>query len=171
PASAPCHARRAAGTSLLSDCVDVTDMATVLLIEDHPGIRAALQKAFTSAGHVVSAVGTGLEALREVAALRPDLVVLDVNLPDLDGAVVLRMIRGESRVPIIAATGSAGEDQVIRLLNAGADDCVVKPFSSAYLLARTAAVLRRRHAGAAAPALIEGGSLPVDPPRPGAPPD
>jgi DNA-binding response OmpR family regulator len=83
----------------------------------------------------------------------------------MDGAVVLRMIRGGSDVPVIVATGRAGESHVIRMLNAGADDCLVKPFSSAHLLARISAVLRRRRAGPAAPALIEVGSLRIDPAR------
>jgi len=137
-------------------------MATVLLVEDDTVIRSALTRAFADAGHVVSGVGTGLDALREVAVRHPEMVVLDLGLPDIDGSVVLRMIRGESNVPVIVATARAGEATVIRLLNAGADDCVVKPFSSAHLLARIAAVLRRRDAGPATPALIEVGPLRVD---------
>jgi DNA-binding response OmpR family regulator len=70
-------------------------------------------------------------------------VVLDLGLPDMDGAVVLRMIRGESTVPVIVTTARGGEADAVRVLNAGADDYVVKPFSSAHLLARVAAVLRR----------------------------
>jgi DNA-binding response OmpR family regulator len=141
-------------------------MANVLLVEDDATIRTALTKAFTSAGHVVSSVGTALEALREVAAQRPEIVVLDLGLPDMDGAVALRMIRGESNVPVIVATGRSGEANVIRLLNSGADDFVVKPFSSAHLLARIAAVLRRLGgASPAAPALIEVDSLRIDPSR------
>jgi DNA-binding response OmpR family regulator len=138
-------------------------VATVLLVEDDPVIRTALARAFANAGHVVSGVGTGLDALRAVAAQHPDMVVLDTGLPDIDGAVVLRMIRGESDVPVIVATARTGEADVIRLLNAGADDCVVKPFSSAHLLARIGAVLRRHHgAGPVGPALLEVGSLRVD---------
>jgi DNA-binding response OmpR family regulator len=138
-------------------------MATVLLVEDDTVIRTALTKAFSNAGHVVSGVGTALEALREVGVRRPDMVVLDLALPDMDGAVVLRMIRGDSDVPIIVASARSGETNVIRLLNAGADDYIVKPFSTAHLLARTAAVLRRRaNAAPASPGLIEVGSLRLD---------
>jgi DNA-binding response OmpR family regulator len=140
-------------------------MATVLLVEDETAVRTALARAFTSAGHAVSGVGTALEALREVAVRRPEIVVLDLGLPDMDGAVVLRMIRGESNVPVIVATGRTGEANAIRLLNAGADDVVAKPFSSAHLLARVAAVLRRPGATPAAPALIEAGPLRIDPGR------
>jgi DNA-binding response OmpR family regulator len=137
-------------------------LATVLLVEHDTVIRTALTRAFTEAGHLVCGVGTGLDALREVAARHPEMVVLDLGMPDMDGGAVLRMIRGDGNVPIIVVTASASELQIIRLLNAGADDCVVKPFSSAYLLARIAAVLRRRGVGSAAPTLIEVGSLRID---------
>jgi DNA-binding response OmpR family regulator len=140
-------------------------MATVLLVEDDTTIRTALARAYNMAGHAVCGVGTALEALREVAVRPPELVVLDLGLPDMDGAVVLRMIRGESNVPVIVATGRSGEAHVIRLLNAGADDFVVKPFSSAHLLARTAAVLRRLGGRTARPAPIEAGPLRIDPGR------
>jgi DNA-binding response OmpR family regulator len=137
-------------------------LATVLLVEDDPDIRVALTRAFTNAGHVVSVTGVGLDALREVVVRHPEMVVLDLGLPDIDGAVVLRMIRGESNVPVIVATARTGEANVIRLLNEGADDFVVKPFSSAHLLARIAAVLRRKGAAPATPTLLEVGSLQID---------
>jgi DNA-binding response OmpR family regulator len=137
-------------------------MATVLLVEDDTIIRTALMRALTNAGHVVSGVGTALDGLHEVAVRRPELVILDLGLPDLDGSVVLRMIRGESNVPVIVATARSGEANVIRLLNAGADDCVVKPFSSAHLVARIAAVLRRGTGSSPIPSLIEVGPLRVD---------
>jgi two-component system, OmpR family, KDP operon response regulator KdpE len=101
-------------------------------------------KALTRAGHAVSSVGTAMEGLRVVAQHRPDIVVLDLGLPDVDGAAALRMMRGDSDVPVIVATARSGEANVIRLLNAGADDYVIKPFSGDHLLARIAAVLRRR---------------------------
>jgi DNA-binding response OmpR family regulator len=119
-------------------------MPAVLLVEDDSIIRSALVKALTRAGHVVSSVGTAMEGLREVAQHRPDIVVLDLGLPDVDGAAALRMMRGDSDVPVIVATARTGEANVIRLLNAGADDYVIKPFSGDHLLARIAAVLRRR---------------------------
>ena len=123
-------------------------MPTVLLVEDDVIIRTALVKALTKGGHVVNAVGTAVDGLREVANGSPDVVVLDLGLPDVDGAAALRMMRGNSDVPVIVATARTGEASIIRLLNAGADDYVTKPFSCDHLLARIAAVLRRRGTGA-----------------------
>jgi DNA-binding response OmpR family regulator len=140
----------------------VPPMPTVLLVEDDSVIRTALIKTLTSAGHVVNAVGTALDALREVAVQPPDVVVLDLGLPDVDGAAALRMMRGDSDVPVIVATARTGEANIIRLLNAGADDYVTKPFSGDHLLARIAAVLRRRGARPEVPGAVEIGPLRVD---------
>jgi DNA-binding response OmpR family regulator len=137
-------------------------MPTVLLVEDDCMIRTALVKTLTNAGHVVSAVGTAMDALREVAVRPPDIVVLDLGLPDIDGSSALRMMRGDSDVPIIVATARTGENNIIRLLNAGADDYLTKPFSGEHLLARVSAVLRRRGAFTDALAAIEVGSLRID---------
>jgi DNA-binding response OmpR family regulator len=103
-----------------------------------------------------------MDALREVAVRPPDVVVLDLGLPDVDGASALRMMRGDSDVPVIVATARTGENNIIRLLNAGADDYLTKPFSGEHLLARISAVLRRRGGVADAPAAIEVGPLRVD---------
>jgi DNA-binding response OmpR family regulator len=103
-----------------------------------------------------------MDALREVAVRPPDVVVLDLGLPDVDGASALRMMRGDSDVPIIVATARTGENNIIRLLNAGADDYLTKPFSGEHLLARIAAVLRRRGSFPGAPAAIEVGPLRID---------
>src|SRR3954453_23465724 len=130
-------------------------MPTVLLVEDDTTIRTALTKALTRAGHVVCAVGTAVDGLREVAVGRPDVVVLDLGLPDVDGAAALRMMRSNSDVPVIVATARTGEANIIRLLNAGADDYVTKPFSGDHLLARVAAVLRRRGARPEAPRAVD----------------
>jgi DNA-binding response OmpR family regulator len=143
-------------------------MPTVLLVEDDCMIRTALVKTLTNAGHVVSAVGTAMDALREVAVRPPDVVVLDLGLPDIDGSSALRMMRGDSDVPIIVATARTGENNIIRLLNAGADDYLTKPFSGEHLLARVSAVLRRRGTFTGAPASIEVGSLRIDLARRGA---
>jgi DNA-binding response OmpR family regulator len=137
-------------------------MPTVLLVEDDSMIRSALAKALVNAGHVVSAVGTAMDALREVAVRPPDVVVLDLGLPDVDGASALRMMRGDSDVPIIVATARTGENNIIRLLNAGADDYLTKPFSGEHLLARISAVLRRRGGFVGVPAAIEVGPLRID---------
>ncbi|MDT0331137.1 response regulator transcription factor [Nocardiopsis lambiniae] len=122
-------------------------MATVLLVEDDPMVRGALMRALSHLGHVVHPVGTALEALREATEHTPDLVILDLGLPDLDGASALRMLRGYSDVPVIVATARGDEPTIVRLLNDGADDYVVKPFSSTQLAARINALLRRSSRG------------------------
>jgi DNA-binding response OmpR family regulator len=91
-------------------------------------------------------VGTALEALREVAQVGFDVVILDLGLPDLDGAEALKMLRGITDVPVIIATARDDETEVVRLLNAGADDYLIKPFSVEHLSARMSAVLRRSRA-------------------------
>jgi DNA-binding response OmpR family regulator len=138
-------------------------MATVLLVEDDHVVRGALLRSLTDLGHTVHATGTALEALRRVAAEPPDLIVLDLGLPDLDGADALRMLRGITDTPIIIATARDDEAEVVRLLQAGADDYMIKPFSSAHLDARMASVLRRTgRATRAEPVVIDTGSLRVD---------
>jgi DNA-binding response OmpR family regulator len=139
-------------------------MATVLLVEDDHVVRDALQRSLTDLGHTVQATGTALDALRRVAADAPDLIVLDLGLPDLDGADALRMLRGVSDAPVIIATARDDEAEIVRLLRAGADDYMVKPFSSAHLGARVATVLRRSgRASRLEPAVIEAGQLRVHP--------
>jgi DNA-binding response OmpR family regulator len=145
-------------------------MASVLVVEDDPFVRSALIRHLTEAAHTVRSVGTALEALREVAQVGFDVVILDLGLPDLDGSEALKMLRGLSDVPVIVATARDDEAEVVRLLNAGADDYLVKPFSVEHLSARLAAVLRRAHGrGAAGPggaagadALIRVGGLEID---------
>lgn len=118
-------------------------MANVLLVEDDPVVRAAIMRALTDQGHMVHGVALAIEALREVTATSYDVVVLDLGLPDLDGGDALRMIRGVTDTPVVIATARDDEAEIIRLLNAGADDYLVKPFSSEHLGARVQAVLRR----------------------------
>ncbi|WP_424893408.1 response regulator transcription factor [Streptomyces sp. XH2] len=146
-------------------------MARLLVVEDDPFVRSALIRELTEAAHTVRSVGTALEALREVAQVGFDLVILDLGLPDLDGAQALKMLRGITDVPVIVATARDDEAEIIRLLTDGADDYLVKPFSVAHLTARMAAVLRRtgRGGGAAGDAAPSGalrvGALAVDPLR------
>src|SRR5262249_59680533 len=142
----------------------VRRMATVLLVEDDHVVRGALQRSLTDMGHAVQATGTALEALRRVAADPPDVIVLDLGLPDLDGADALRMLRGVTNTPTIIATARDDEGEVVRLLRAGADDYMVKPFSSAHLDARVASVLRRTgRATRAEPIVISSGGPPLRP--------
>jgi DNA-binding response OmpR family regulator len=118
-------------------------MHEILLVEDDPAVQAALVHALTDRGFAVQPVGTAVDALRSVAERVPDIVILDLGLPDLDGGAALRMLRGITNVPVIIATARGDERSVVDLLNAGADDYVVKPFSSEQLVARISALLRR----------------------------
>ncbi|MCZ7462354.1 response regulator transcription factor [Streptomyces sp. WMMC940] len=141
-------------------------MASVLVVEDDPVIRAALIEVLTGHGYAVKTAHQGFEALREVTQSPPDIVVLDLGLPDLDGLDVLRMIRGVSRVPVLVATARDDDTETIRLLNAGADDYLVKPFSGGQLAARLAAVLRRTGPASEGPgrqAVVRVGELRIDP--------
>lgn len=138
-------------------------MATVLLVEDDQVVRSAMLRSLTDRGHAVHAAGTALEALRRVAADAPDLIVLDLRLPDLDGADALRMLRGITDTPIIIATARDDEAEIVRLLRAGADDYMVKPFSGPHLDARVASVLRRAgRTDRDEPATLEVGRLRID---------
>jgi DNA-binding response OmpR family regulator len=118
-------------------------MAMILLVEDDRIVAAAMTRALVEAGYVVRTVARAVDALRIVTDDRPDLVILDLGLPDIDGADTLRMMRRVSDVPVIVATARRSELDIINLLNAGADDYVTKPFSGGHLLARISAVQRR----------------------------
>ena len=118
-------------------------MANVLVVEDDQFVRSALIRELSRRSHTVRSASTALDALRDVAQSAPDLVILDLGLPDIDGTDALRMMRAVSDVPVIVATARRYESDIISLLNAGADDYVTKPFSGGHILARIAAVLRR----------------------------
>jgi DNA-binding response OmpR family regulator len=139
-------------------------MARVLLVEDDPDIRMTVIRQLSEFGHSVRSAGTALAALREATRDPGDVIVLDLGLPDLDGSEALKMLRAVTRVPVIIATARDDEAEIIRLLHAGADDYLVKPYSAAHLAARIAAVLRRTGAGAA-PAVLRVGGLDIDPRR------
>jgi len=115
----------------------------LLLVEDDPAIRGSLTRGMTERGHVVHGVATGLEALRVVADVEPDVVLLDLGLPDLDGKRILPMLRAVTAAPVLIITARDDEDEIVALLDAGADDYLVKPFSARQLDARVRAVLRR----------------------------
>lgn len=118
-------------------------MAHILLIEDDTGIRIAVVRALLSRGHAVDSAGTGLDGLQTMLTGAPEVVVLDLGLPDVDGERLLGMMRAVSQVPVIVATARDDEGLIVRLLDAGADDYVVKPYDPAHLEARIRAVLRR----------------------------
>ncbi|MGH3405570.1 MAG: response regulator transcription factor [Streptosporangiaceae bacterium] len=121
-------------------------MARVLIVEDDPQVRLAMVADLTRRAHAVRTAGTALDGIREISQHPPEIIVLDLGLPDLDGRQVLRMMRAVSEVPVIVATACDEEPEIVRLLNAGADDYLVKPFSCEHLAARIAAVLRRNGA-------------------------
>jgi len=118
-------------------------MARVLIVEDDPYVRSAMAAELTRRSHAVRTAGTALDGIREVSHHPPDVVVLDLGLPDLDGAQALKMIRAVTATPVIVATARDEETEIIRLLNDGADDYLVKPFSGSHLAARITALLRR----------------------------
>ena len=140
-------------------------MSQLLLVEDDPEIRRALIRALSELGHAVTSSGTGLAALQLVLDHRPDLVVLDLGRPDVDGAELLRMLRSVSDVPVVVATARDDESAIVNALDCGADDYVIKPFGAAQLDARIRAVLRRAQSTepAAGPPSLVVGELRLDP--------
>jgi two-component system, OmpR family, KDP operon response regulator KdpE len=139
-------------------------VAEILVVEDDERIRTALIRALRERGHAVTSAATALAGLQQALEERPDLVVLDLGLPDLDGRELLRMLRAVSSVPVIVATARDDDESVVQALDAGADDYVLKPFQSAQLEARIRAVLRRAAGAAdAATAPVTVGDLVVDP--------
>jgi two-component system, OmpR family, KDP operon response regulator KdpE len=131
-------------------------VSLLVLIEDDRRIRDSLERALRGRGYAVHSAETGIDGLSQVVDHRPDAVLLDLGLPDVDGFELLKMIRAISRVPVIAATGRDDEGQIVRTLDAGADDYVIKPFSLDELDARVRAVLRRS-TPSGAPEMVVGG--------------
>ena len=118
-------------------------MSRLLIVEDEAALRRALAIHLKARGYDVDPVGTGGAALRAAAAHQPDLAIVDLGLPDLDGVEVIAGLRGWSRVPIIVLSARDTQQQKVRALDAGADDYVTKPFGMDELLARVRAALRR----------------------------
>jgi DNA-binding response OmpR family regulator len=135
----------------------------ILLVEDDDAIRATLTRGLGEHGATVTAVSTAVEAINALSVERPDAVMLDLGLPDLDGADVLALVRTTSSVPVIIATARDDEREIVRLLNAGADDYLIKPFSAAQAMARVRAVLRRTSPEAAGDGRVVVGDLVIDP--------
>jgi two-component system KDP operon response regulator KdpE len=115
----------------------------VLVVDDEPQIRRALRTSLEAHGYEVAAVGTGEEGVLGAAEQAPDLVLLDLGLPDLDGTEVIRRIRTFSEVPVIVLSVREGQSDKVAALDVGADDYVTKPFAMGELLARARAALRR----------------------------
>ncbi len=118
-------------------------MTSILVVEDDPGIRTALTRGLRERGHAVTVAESGLAALELVVRAEPDVVLLDLGLPDIDGLQVLAMLRGLGEIPVIVVTAQDDDGLVVRALDSGADDYVVKPFGLDQLAARMRAVLRR----------------------------
>lgn len=118
-------------------------MANVLIIEDDATIRTAVIRALTARGHSTMSSPTALDGLQSIVSQPPDVVLLDLGLPDLDGQALLAMIRAVSTVPVIVVSARDDGRQIIAALDAGADDYLVKPYASDQLDARIRAVLRR----------------------------
>ena len=138
-------------------------MSRVLVVDDDPQLLRALRINLRARDHEVHVAATGTDALRIAAAHPPELVVLDLGLPDLDGVEVIGGLRGWTDVPIIVLSGRAGSADKVRALDAGADDYVTKPFGMEELLARMRAITRRL--GAAEPAatpVVRMGAVSVD---------
>jgi two-component system KDP operon response regulator KdpE len=134
----------------------------VLLIDDEPKIRRFLRAGFELDGFSVLEAENAAEALKIATFSPPDLIILDLALPDLHGTEVLDRIRSWSNVPVIILSVVSSEDEKVRLLQSGADDYVVKPFGMAELLARSEAALRRYFKSATENPVVIAGPLSVD---------
>lgn len=143
-------------------------MPTVLVVEDERDIREVLRRYLERAGLSVLTTGTGAEAIRLLTSAPPDLVVLDLGLPDVDGTDVLREIQAAGRPPVLVLTARSTVDDRIHGLQLGADDYVTKPFSPAEVVLRVQAVLHRSGGGQAGqngPVTYGQGRLRIDEPR------
>jgi two-component system alkaline phosphatase synthesis response regulator PhoP len=138
-------------------------MAHVLVVDDDPKIRDLLRLYLVREGHRVTPAGDGESALAAARSGKPDLVVLDVMLPGMDGVEVCRRLRDESSVPVILLTARTGDSDKVVGLDAGADDYVVKPFSPRELMARVRAQLRRHRPSVEDEPILVADGLELDP--------
>jgi two-component system KDP operon response regulator KdpE len=136
-------------------------VATALVIDDEPQIRRLLRVTLEANGYAVLDSATGQDGLAQAAQRRPDVVLLDLGLPDLDGVAVLKRLREWSAVPVIILTVRDREDDKIKALDAGADDYVTKPFGAGELLARLRAALRHNR-GQGGEAVFHSNHLEID---------
>lgn len=134
-------------------------MVQLLIIEDDDRIRPLLMRSLGERGYAVSSASTGMQGLSMAVETKPDLVILDLGLPDVDGTQVLTMLRAVSEVPVIVASARDDDPSLVGSLDAGADDYVVKPYTTTQLEARIRAVMRRVGPDAKAPRqrLVVGG--------------
>lgn len=137
-------------------------VAYLLIIEDDAAIRAGLIRSLTDLGHTVDSAPSGFAGLEKAMSTSPDLVLLDLGLPDIGGDQILTMLRAASETPVIIISARDDDPSLVRLLDAGADDYLVKPFAVSQLNARIKAVLRRSATDAPTPDLTFG-ALHIDP--------
>ncbi len=135
--------------------------ATVLVVDDEPAIHRFLRPALAAEGYLVLQAATGAQALELTAARRPDILVLDLGLPDIDGKTVIERLRRRSDVPIVVLSARDREAEKIEALDLGADDFVEKPFGVGELMARLRAALRHRHR-APGETVLRSGDIAVD---------
>ena len=141
----------------------MTRTMRILLVDDDVSIQRAVAPLLRSRGYEVDVVGTGAEAASAAVEHAPDLVVLDLGLPDLEGVEVCRRIRKHSKMPIVILSARGSESEKVAALDIGADDYVTKPFSAEELLARIRVALRRvAEAETAEPERVEVGDLTID---------
>ncbi len=137
-------------------------MASILVVEDDDAIREAVRRGLTERGHVVATAATGLAGLEHVLGGGPQAILLDLGLPDVGGLTLIGMIRAASQVPIIVITAQDDDPTMVKALDSGADDYVVKPFGTDQVDARIRAVLRRGGDRTRAPEPIRVGELLID---------
>ena len=137
-------------------------MTRILVVDDEPQIRRALRTSLQAHGYDVETASNGGEAVLAVAEAAPDLVFLDLGLPDMDGTEVIRRVRAFSEVPVIVLSVRDQQADKVAALDVGADDYVTKPFGMEELLARLRATLRRSHPEEPTPPLMRFGDLEVD---------
>ena len=136
-------------------------MTSVLVIDDEVQIRRLLRVALEKLGYAVHEAATGADGLQMVLGKKPDLVLLDLGLPDKDGAAVLAELRSWSTIPVIILSVRNSEEDIVHLLDAGADDYIIKPFNTGELTARMKVAIRH-HAPQEAQAVFATGRLSVD---------
>jgi len=139
-------------------------MTSVLIVEDDPRIRASLAEQLAKRGHQVDTAHRAIDGVESALSGDFEVVILDLGFPDIDGETALQMIRSVSDIPVVVATARDQESEIVRILDAGADDYVIKPFSVDHIEARIRAVLRRRGSSDQSPVLVVG-ALALDPAR------
>lgn len=139
------------------------NQSRILVVDDEPQIQRFLKPSLSAAGYEVVEAATGAEALKAVATQAPDLVILDLGLPDMDGKEVIASLRGWSDIPIVILSARDRESEKIAALDLGADDYIEKPFGVGELTARIRTALRHRGRKDAIPAIMEIDGLTIDP--------